>query len=323
MGAVDREGWNDRVDPGSIRQTSIHHGRRVIDASIPFVVVHCAALPEKLLESELFGHEKGAFTGADQRRLGRFEQAHGGTLLLDEVAEIPLDVQVKLLRVIQERQIQRLGGGAEIPVDVRILAATHRSLETMVEERAFREDLYYRLKVVTIGLPPLRQRLEEIPQLVERCIAEVNAGPSQRQVRGIEPAALDVLYRHSWPGNIRELRNVIQRAAVLGRGERIRVEDIDLGPSKSAPSQRAQPLSEEPRPRPRGAKLRTAGSFTDRQHQILALLERTGRATSLDVVREVGVSRRTALRDLSELIERDIIRREGSRKAAIYRLAES
>jgi len=303
-------------------------------ASGPFIAVHCAALPEKLLEAELFGHEKGAFTGADQRRLGRFEQAHGGTLFLDEVAEIPVPVQVKLLRVLQERKVQRLGAGDEIPVDVRVVAATHQSLERRVADGAFREDLYYRLKVVTLDLPPLRERIDEIPMLVDRFLTARRSSDPTCRVRGIEPAALDLLARHTWPGNVRELRNVIERAVVLGDGEVVRKEDVEFTafpladgaapPLAHAAASSAQGAAETSRhgSAPIAADLRSAG-LSDRHRQLLQLASERGTVTSRDYCAKVGVSQRTALRDLAELVGRGLLKRVGSRRGAVYHLQQT
>jgi len=185
-------------------------------ANQPFVAINCAAIPETLLESELFGHERGAFTGAHARRIGRFEQAHRGTLFLDEIGDLPLNTQAKLLRVLQERCFQRLGGDDWIHVDVRVLAATNRDLQAAIQEKEFREDLFYRLSGVTIHLPPLRDRRQDIPDLVRFFIrkfaAELKTDPP-----AIEPAALDWLTAQPWPGNVRELENVIRRAIVMAR----------------------------------------------------------------------------------------------------------
>ncbi|MAT39447.1 MAG: two-component system response regulator [Ectothiorhodospiraceae bacterium] len=202
---------------------AVHHASNRSDG--PFIPVNCAAIPESLFESELFGHEKGAFTGADQRRIGKFEQAKGGTLFIDEVGDIPLPVQVKLLRAIQLREIERLGGTDTISLDVRIVAATNRKLEEMIREGDFREDLYYRLNVITVQLPPLRSRKADIPPLVEHFIAkycEENGKPAL----GISKEALDALLRYGFPGNIRELENSIQRAVVMTRGNTITVADL-------------------------------------------------------------------------------------------------
>lgn len=188
----------------------------------PLLKVNCAAIPEALLEAELFGHEKGAFTNALYRRLGRFEEAHGGTLFLDEVAELAPSLQAKLLRAIQERAIERLGSSASIPVDIRLVTATSKNLEQAVSKGEFREDLYYRLNVVSIHLPPLRERKQDIPALVHHFLQR-----SEPAVR-ITPEALSILCEHHWPGNVRELENAISRALVLARGGLIDKHDILL-----------------------------------------------------------------------------------------------
>ncbi|MCS6829686.1 MAG: sigma-54 dependent transcriptional regulator [Armatimonadota bacterium] len=180
----------------------------------PFIAVSCAALPETLLESELFGHEKNAFTGATTQKPGRFELAHKGTLFLDEIAEITPAIQVKLLRVLQEQEFERLGGTKSIKVDVRLIAATNKDLQKMVEEKSFRADLYYRLHVIEIYLPPLRERREDIPLLVEHFLKRYS-GENGKQVKSVAPEAMDLLMRYEWPGNVRELENVIERAVVL------------------------------------------------------------------------------------------------------------
>jgi DNA-binding NtrC family response regulator len=185
-------------------------------ADKPFIAVNCAAIPETLLESELFGHERGSFTGAQGRRIGRFEQAHGGTIFLDEIGDLNANTQSKLLRVLQERCIQRLGGDATIPVDVRVLAATHRDLETAIREREFREDLYYRLSVVTVHLPPLSERAEDIPELARFFIRRY-AGEVGIEAPSIQPEAVAFLQSRPWPGNVRELENVVRQALLLAR----------------------------------------------------------------------------------------------------------
>jgi DNA-binding NtrC family response regulator len=192
----------------------------------PFVAINCAALPETLLESELFGHEKGAFTGAVSQRKGRFEQANAGTLFLDEVGDIPMTMQAKLLRVLQERRFERVGGTASIEVDVRVIAATNRSLTTLVKKGKFREDLYYRLNVIKIDLPPLRERPEDIPLLATH-FANKHARPGEKPPT-FAPEAMEKLLNHSWPGNIRELENAIERACVTVRGPKIQPEDLPL-----------------------------------------------------------------------------------------------
>jgi two-component system response regulator AtoC len=206
----------------------------------PFVPVNCAALSETLLESELFGHEKGSFTGASQQRKGRLEAAHGGTLFLDEVGDIPASMQVKLLRVLQERRIERVGGIEGIPIDVRVIAATNRNLKTLVASGKFREDLYYRLNVVKVDLPPLRDRSEDIPLLATH-FTQKYARPRQNPCQ-ISPEAMERLLHYSWPGNIRDLENSIERACVTARGSVIQPENLPFElatPSPPGPSSRA------------------------------------------------------------------------------------
>jgi len=180
----------------------------------PFVAVNCAALPETLIESELFGHEKGAFTGALERRRGCFELAHGGTILLDEIGDMPLGTQAKLLRVLEDRKVRRLGAPREVDVDVRVLASTNRSLEESTHKGAFREDLFFRINVFHVELPPLRTRPDDIPALCASMIRDLNSRHGCR-VTGVEPEAFSILMRHSWPGNARELRNIMERAVIL------------------------------------------------------------------------------------------------------------
>jgi Nif-specific regulatory protein len=190
----------------------------------PFIKVNCAALPDNLLESELLGHEKGAFTGAQTLKKGRFELADGGTLFLDEVGELPLPLQAKLLRVLQERQFERLGGTVTINVDVRIIAATNRSLELAVEEKSFREDLFYRLNVVPIVLPPLRERREDIPVLLDHFLRESNK--THRREVGLARPIIAFLIDYHWPGNVRELQNLIERLVIMAEGEMVSLGDL-------------------------------------------------------------------------------------------------
>jgi len=201
----------------------------------PLVPINCAAIPSDLLESELFGYEKGAFTGAHRTKIGRFEYANGGTLFLDEIGEMSPQLQVKLLRVLQEKSFERLGGVRPIQVDVRIIAATNRDLEKAIEEGKFREDLYYRLSVIPIHIPPLRERKEDIPLLVEHFLEKFNTEKA-RSVSGISPKAMERLMEYSWPGNVRELENLIERLVVLKRTGTIEVEDlpekIRFGPAR-------------------------------------------------------------------------------------------
>ena len=186
----------------------------------PFVVFDCGAVSPTLIESELFGHEKGSFTGAVARRKGAFELAAGGSIFLDEIGELSFELQPKLLRAIEQRAIRRVGGEEEIPVDIRVIAASNRDLNEMVKEGKLREDLFFRISVVKVILPPLRQRLDDIPVLVESFIKKVS------KVKGISPEALDILRAYSWPGNVRELRNIVERASALAEGELIRPEDL-------------------------------------------------------------------------------------------------
>src|SRR5258707_1242663 len=203
-----------------------------------FIAVNCAAIPSSLIASELFGHEKGAFTGATQRRLGRFESANGGTVFLDEVGDLPLEVQVALLRVLQEREIERVGSDNTIPIDVRVVAATHRDLDMLVAEGKFREDLLYRLNVVPIDVPPLRERAADIPLLVEYFIDRFGR-KTGKKFRTIDKRSLGLLQAYDWPGNIRELQNVIERAVILCEGESLSVDETWL--RRELPVTRSRP----------------------------------------------------------------------------------
>ncbi|MGQ9687413.1 MAG: sigma-54-dependent transcriptional regulator [Desulfobaccales bacterium] len=191
----------------------------------PLIAVNCAAIPETLLESELFGHERGAFTGAVQRRLGRVEQAHGGTLFLDEVSEIPLTIQVKLLRFLQEREFQRIGGERTLKADVRLISATHQDLSAMVKQGSFREDLLYRLNVVTLRIPALRERREDISLLIDHFLKRF-AKENRKAIDGLSREARDLLIKYEYPGNVRELENILERAVVICRGPVISSEDL-------------------------------------------------------------------------------------------------
>src|SRR5262245_43402324 len=211
-------------------------------ANAPFIRVNCAAIPENLIESEFFGHEKGAFTGALNKREGRFELAHGGTILLDEISEISPQVQAKLLRVLQERELERVGGNRTIKVDVRVLATTNRRLEESVERKEFRQDLFFRLNVVPITVPPLRERREDIPLLAEQFIRRFARKHGVR-VGGISPMCGPALQEHYWPGNVRELQNVIERAVILcGEGGELEMSHLGFAPA-STPALRIAPSS--------------------------------------------------------------------------------
>jgi two-component system response regulator AtoC len=257
-------------------------------AGQPFVAVNVAAIPEALVESELFGHEKGAFTGAHARKLGKFELAHGGTLFLDEIGSLRLDLQAKLLRALQEREIERLGGVRPVPVDVRVLAATNLNLRQAVRDRTFREDLYYRLNVVPVHVPPLRERREDIPFLVEHFVRKV-ARECRRQVDGVSAGALEVLTRYDWPGNVRELENVIHRAVVLAGGPVVMLRDVPLDVAMPETGSR---LTEDT-----GLPLREACDQFERQY-VLRVLERVQWNVSR-AARLLGVHRNTVLTKLS------------------------
>jgi DNA-binding NtrC family response regulator len=258
-----------------------------------FVPVDCAALPENLLESELFGHERGAFTGADRIKPGMFEVADGGTLFLDEVGELPPGLQAKLLRALQEREIRRVGGTKQIPVDVRLVAATNRDLAESVRKREFREDLFYRLNVIPIELPPLRDRAGDVPLLAYHFLGRYGRN-RERPLEGIEPEALAALEAYAWPGNIRELQNAIERACVLADGPTLRLRDLGehlRGRGRAAPAAAGAilPLREA-----RDAWLRT---FTS--EYLTDLLRQHGGNVS-QAARTAGVDRKTLHRLLTK-----------------------
>jgi DNA-binding NtrC family response regulator len=258
-------------------------------ADAPFVAINCAAMPESLIESELFGHERGAFTGALTRRPGCFEQAHRGTLFLDEIAEMPVGMQAKLLRVLQDGTIRRLGASSETPVDVRVVAATNRPPAEAVQEKLLREDLYYRLNVFQITMPALRHRKEDLPLLADALIPELNERHGCR-VTGVEPSAMAALMSHSWPGNIRELRNVLERAVIIAREGMLKAGHLppDFGTSTvNLPSPEGQKNQESAFTFRSGATLREvqdayirhtlslAGNNKRRAARILDISERT------------------------------------------------
>jgi two-component system response regulator HydG len=249
----------------------------------PFVAVNCAALPESLLESELFGHETGAFTGAVRRHTGRFEQAHGGTLFLDEIGDLPGAVQVKLLRALQERTIERLGGSEPIAVDVRLIAATHRDLQAAIRDGSFREDLYYRLNVVALHLPPLRSRRPDIPPLIDHLLERINR-ENDTGVTGVSREVLESFLRYPWPGNVRELRNVLERAVVLNRGRVIHLGDLPA--AFRAPPEKA-PIA--------------GGSLVENERAtIISALQAAGWNRSIAADR-LGIHRNTLRRKIREL----------------------
>ncbi len=216
-----------------------------VRAHKPFLVINCVAIPETLLESELFGYEKGAFTGAAHRRIGKIEQAHGGTVFLDEIGDMPFSLQAKILRLLQEKSVERIGGRASIPVDVRIIAATNRNLEEAISRGKFREDLYYRLKVVTIWLPPLCKRPEDIPLLTEYFLLRFS-GEAGMSNPGITDEAKSILTNYGWPGNVRELSNTIQKALIFNRGGPLTGNDISRGMDQNAPPGMVAAEGEDP-----------------------------------------------------------------------------
>ncbi len=248
-------------------------------ASGPLVSLNCAALPEQLLESELFGHEKGAFTGAVAQRKGRFEQADGGSIFLDEIGDLSPALQVKLLRVLQERQFERVGGNKTISANVRVMAATHRDLEQAMREGTFRDDLYYRLNVVTIQIPPLRERREDISLLLEHFLRKF-AEKNRRDVTGLTAAARDALLKYDYPGNVRELENIVERAILLCRGRVIDLEDL---PATLRPGQRS---AGEPLPKD------LPGVLADIERQAIeSALERSG-GVQTQAAAVLGISER-------------------------------
>ena len=255
---------------------ALHDASRRREA--PFVTVSCAALPEGLLESELFGHERGAFTGAVRRKIGRFELAQGGTLFLDEVGEIPPGLQVKLLRVLQERQLERVGGEETIEVDVRIVAATHRDLRREVAQGRFREDLYYRLAIVPLGVPPLRERPDDVAPLAEHFLAK-HAPRIGRRPAGFDEAAQAVLRRHAWPGNVRELENVVQQAMVFCEGERVQVEDLPASLREAPAASLPVPTGDRPLP----------DILEDLERQLVAAAYQRARGVKAEAARLLGL----------------------------------
>jgi len=250
----------------------------------PLVKVNCAALPESLLESELFGHVKGAFTGAIKDKMGRFQRADSGTIFLDEIGDIPLQVQIRLLRVLQEMEFERVGDSTPIKVDVRVIAATNKDLYEKVKKGEFREDLYYRLKVVEILLPPLRERVEDIPLLVRHIIERFNK-KFDKQIRGVSPEVLEIFMNYPWPGNVRELEHALEYAFIISRGDLISTDNLPqelLAKGKDA--MRCSPPPSE----------------TDEAGMILDALRKTG-GNKAKAARLLGISRRTIYRKIEEL----------------------
>ncbi|MCE5333487.1 MAG: sigma-54 dependent transcriptional regulator [Desulfobacteraceae bacterium] len=248
----------------------------------PLIAVNCGAIPETLIESELFGHEKGAFTGADRVRPGRFQAAHGGTLFLDEIGDLPLLMQAKLLRVLQEGEIQRVGSDRSIPVDVRVIAATNRDIRKMATEGGFREDLYYRLNVISVDAPPLREREEDIPALAQHFWTHF-ARKNRKNVKGITPRAMDMLLKYSWPGNVRELENTMERAIILLQGEYVSEKELPLaiqGPDCACPED--EPFD--------GAQI---GTLEDMERAMISRIMKEVSGNKSEAARRLGITRRT------------------------------
>jgi DNA-binding NtrC family response regulator len=262
-------------------------------ANAPFIRVNCAAIPENLIESEFFGHEKGSFTGALTKREGRFELAHGGTILLDEISEISSSVQAKLLRVLQERELERVGGNRTIKVDVRVIATTNRHLEQSVQKKEFREDLFFRLNVVPIHVPPLRDHREDVPFLADEFMRRFGRKHGIR-VQGFSDEAMRLLKEHHWPGNVRELQNVVERAVILS-GDGGMLEADHFGMAISTPTPVPSPIA--------GAKPGAAGEFPSltemEKHHILAALERC-KGNRTHAARMLDISIRTLRNKLHE-----------------------
>ena len=260
----------------------------------PYVTVHCAALSPTLLESELFGHEKGSFTGATSRRRGRFEMADGGTLFLDEISEIDLAVQVKLLRVLEERTFERVGGNESLEVDIRLVTATNRNLKAMVEEGGFREDLFFRLDVVNIDIPPLKERSSDIPVLCSKFLAEFSE-QNGKPLEGITSDAINTLTSYDWPGNVRELRNTIEKMVVLSRGDRLTARDLPLNIKEAVRAGGGA------RPAPAGAGLvQVEASLADAERQmIMAALDKHNQNRTR-AAEDLGISRRTLHRKIRQ-----------------------
>lgn len=250
-----------------------------------FVAINCAAIPDTLLESELFGYEKGAFTGAAKQTAGRIEYANEGTLFLDEIGDLPLPLQAKFLRFLQERVIERLGGRGEIPVDVRVVCATHRDLAGMIKEGSFREDLYYRLSEITVKIPPLRERPGDAV-LLAQAFLERNAHELGRNIRGFSPDALNALEAHTWPGNVRELENLVKRATIMADGTQITASDLGLEPGHADP----QPLNLR-QARENAERQAITRALTQADHSVAQAAELLGitRPTLYDLMAKIGL----------------------------------
>jgi len=269
---------------------AIHYGSA--RAGGPLVKLNCAAIPENLLEDELFGHERGAYTGATQRRKGRFELADGGTLFLDEIGELPLGLQVKLLRLLQERRFERLGGSESIEADVRIVCATNRDLEAKVRAGSFREDLYYRINVVPIRVPPLRERGDDVV-LLARHFARDAGARNGRPIEALAPEALAALRGHPWPGNVRELRNVVERAVIMGRGPVLRAEDLSVGPAPATADSNGDAAVPDDDAALIRELMQSRIAFEEFEREVLVRALRRNRGNQSRAARMLGMTRRT------------------------------
>ncbi|MEM5788861.1 MAG: sigma-54 dependent transcriptional regulator, partial [Syntrophobacteraceae bacterium] len=265
----------------------------------PLIEVNCAAIPESLIESELFGHEKGAFTGADKQRKGRFSMADGGTIFLDEIGELPLSMQAKLLRVIQEGEIQRVGSDMPIPVNARIVAATNRNVEKMISDGVFREDLYYRLNVFALQVPPLRDRIEDIPALAQSFLKRFSE-KNRKPLKGITPQAIDLLLRHEWPGNVRELENAMERAVILLQGEFVSPVELPLALQRPADLAGADPLC-IPMAETKGKD----ASLADMEKELIHQKLQEAGGNKSEAARRLGITRRTLKLKLKKYMDQD------------------
>jgi DNA-binding NtrC family response regulator len=279
-------------------------------AAGPFVAINCAALPENLIESELFGHEKGSFTGALGRHAGCFEQANHGTLLLDEIGEMPLAMQAKLLRVLEDQKVRRLGGTTETPVDVRVLAATNRPIQESIDGKFLREDLYYRLNVFTIALPPLRQRKEDIPALSEAMLRDINRKHDTR-VAEVHPGVMERLVNYPWPGNVRELRNILERAAIVAQEGTILPAHLSrtLGVQ---PDQR-QPVEAEPADNTSSIRVESGKQLSEVEKAYIQLTLKNTNNNKTRAAEILGISTRTLHNRLAEFAEEE--RKNGAASA--------
>jgi len=295
---------------------------------LPFITVNCGALPETLLESELFGHEKGSFSGAISQRKGRFELAHEGTLFLDEISEMSPPLQVKLLRVLQEMEFERVGGSLTLKVDVRVVAASNRNLKEEVAAGRFRSDLFYRLNVVHVLLPPLRERTDDIPLLVNHFLVKYGTGTGHAKI-SLEPEALRCLMDYHWPGNVRELENAIERAVILASGHRIQARDLPAeialpvaqtvtGGVAAVESSEEKALEADSVIFPDEGDRRPSSGLRPRQHKAMEFVKLHGFITNKYYSQLNGISERQALRELNEMVEMGLLNRAGKGRGVHY-----